>query len=254
MSDYLCVSLISRNLLEDTMFSYDNIQKFNETEIKIYKFIVDNGEKIPYMTIRELADAIQVSTSTILRFCNKLDCEGYKEFKERLKKYVYQIQEVPPQSDLTELLHYFKKTNINSFEQKIEQGADFIRKAETVIFLGSGSSGALAKYAARYFSNLGKFSIGLEDTLYPITKDMKTTVVIALSVSGETKGVINLINRLRINKCNILSITNQSNSTIAQISDWNISYNMNIHEINGGYNATTQVPVLFLIEALARRI
>ena len=237
------------------MFSYDNIQKFNETEIKIYKFIVDNGEKIPYMTIRELADVIQVSTSTILRFCNKLDCDGYKEFKENLKKYVYQIQEMPPQSDLTEILHYFKKTNTNSFEHKIEQGADFIRKAETVIFIGSGSSGALAKYGARYFSNLGKFSIGIRRYLIiQLQRIWKTTVVIALSVSGETKGVINLINRFKISKCNILSITNQSNCTVSQISDWNISYNMNIHKINGGYNATTQVPVLFLIEALARRI
>ena len=236
------------------MFSYNNIEKFNETEIKIYKFIVGNGEKVPYMTIRELADAIKVSTSTILRFCNKLDCDGYNEFKEKLKKYVYKIQEVPPQSGLTEIVNYFNKTNTNSFEQKIEEGSDFIRKAETLIFIGSGSSGALAKYAARYFSNLGKFSIGLEDTLYPITKDMKTTVVIALSVSGETKGVINLINQFKINKSNILSITNQSNCTIAQISDWNISYNMNIHEVNGGYNATTQVPALYLIEALSRRI
>lgn len=40
------------------MFSYDNIQKFNETEIQMYKFIVDNGEKIPYMTIRELGEVM----------------------------------------------------------------------------------------------------------------------------------------------------------------------------------------------------
>lgn len=236
------------------MFTYGNIQKFNETEIKIYKFIVENGEKIPYMTIREFADEVQVSTSTVLRFCNKLDCDGYREFKERLKKYVHQIQKTPPRCDLNEILHYFKKINTNSFEDKIEEGADFIRKAETVIFIGSGSSGALAKYAARYFSNLGKFSIGLEDTLYPITKDMEAAVVIALSVSGETKGVIELINRFKINKCNILSITNQPNCTISQMSDWNISYNMDMHEANGGYNATTQVPVLFIIEALAGRI
>ena len=237
------------------MFSYDIIQKFNETEIRIYKFIIDNGEKIPYMTIRELADATQVSTSTILRFCNKLNCDGYKEFKESLDKYLNQIREMPPQSDLTELLHYFMRTNTNSFEQKIEQGAGYIRKAETIIFIGQGSSGTLARYGARFFSNLGKFSIGLEDPYYPITKDMlRNTAVIALSVSGETKEVINLIDRLKINKCNILSITNQSNSTIARLSDWNISYNVDMHQIHGGYNATTQVPVLFLIEALARRI
>lgn len=27
------------------MFSHDNIQKFNESEIKIYKFIINNEEK-----------------------------------------------------------------------------------------------------------------------------------------------------------------------------------------------------------------
>jgi len=237
------------------MFSYDIIQKFNETEIQIYKFIVDNGEKIPYMTIRELGEAMHVSTSTILRFCDKLNCGGYKEFKERLKKYLYKTKEMAPQNDLVELLNYFKSTNTNFFEHKIEQGADFIRKAETVVFIGGGSSGTLARYGARYFSNLGKFSIGLEDAYYPITKDIASpTVIMALSVSGETKGIINLIDRFKANKCNILSITNQTNSSIAKMSDWNISYNMNIHEINGGYNATTQVPVLFLIESLARRI
>lgn len=236
------------------MFSYDNIQKFNETEMMIYKFIVDNREKIPYMTIREFAEAVNVSTSTILRFCNKLECSGYNEFKDKFNQYMRKIHQAPFKRNLNELLNYFEKTNTDSFEQKINQGAEFIRKAETVIFVGSGSSGALANYAARYFSNLGKFSIALEDTLYPITQGMKSAVVIALSVSGETKGVIELINRFKINKYDILSITNQSNCTIAKMSDWNIAYGMNVREANGGYNATTQVPVLFLIETLAGKL
>ena len=83
---------------------------------------------------------------------------------------------------------------------------------------------------------------------------LRNTVVIALSVTGETKEVVDLLNRFKISNCNILSITNQSNSTIAKISDWNISYNMDMLRTNGGYNATTQVPVLFLIETLARRL
>ncbi len=237
------------------MFSYDDIQKFNETEVKLYKFIVDNGDKIPYMTIRELASKTHLSTSTILRFCNKMNFDGYNELKKGLSKYLYQIQERPPKSDLSELLQYFHRTNTNSFEQKIEQGAQFIRMAEMVIFVGQGSSGTLARYGARYFSNLGKFSIGLEDPYYPLTKDMlRNTVIIALSVTGETKEVVDLINRFKISKCNILSITNESNCTIAQISDWNISYNMDMLSVNGGYNATTQVPVMFLMEALARRL
>ena len=53
------------------MFSYEEIQKYTETDIRIYKYIVSNFDKIQYMTIRELANEIQVSTSTILRFCTK---------------------------------------------------------------------------------------------------------------------------------------------------------------------------------------
>lgn len=37
------------------MFSYEEIQKYNETDICIYKYIVSNIDKVQYMTIRELA-------------------------------------------------------------------------------------------------------------------------------------------------------------------------------------------------------
>ena len=49
-------------------------------------------------------------------------------------------------------------------------------------------------------------------------------------------------------------ITNSPLSTLAKLSDWNFSYNLNTKRINGGYNGTTQVPVIFVIEALAKRI
>ena len=68
------------------MFSYEEIQKYNETDIRIYKYVVSDIDKIQYMTIRELAKELQVSTSTILRFCNKNNFDGYSEFKEALKK------------------------------------------------------------------------------------------------------------------------------------------------------------------------
>ena len=70
------------------MFSYEEIQKYNETDIRIYKYIVSDIDKIQYMTIRELAKKLQVSTSTILRFCNKNNFCGYSEFKEALKKEI----------------------------------------------------------------------------------------------------------------------------------------------------------------------
>lgn len=237
------------------MFSYNEIQRFSETDFVLYRFIVANADMVPLMTIRELADRVHVSTSTVLRFCAKVGCDSYSAFKTSLAGQLSRIRERPPHPDLNGLLQYFARTNTHAFEQMLEEGAERLRRADTVIFIGAGSSGALARYGARYFSNLGKFAIGLEDAYYPVLPERAgETAILALSVSGETPDVVSFVDRFRSDRCPVLSITNQPNCTLARMSDWNISCQMEPQQANGGYNATTQVPVLFLIETLARRL
>lgn len=244
-----------KTLEESPMFSYEEICKFNETDMSIYKYIVSNVDKIQYMTIRELAGALSVSTSTILRFCSKNNFDGYSEFKRALKKELSAQNTPKPLADLQELSGFFARTNSGAFEKKLLFAVDAIRKSDPTIFIGMGSSGTLAKYGARYFSNLGHFAVGLEDALYPVEAfNCKNTVVIALSESGETRKLIETIQHFKQKKCCVLSITNSSSSTLAQISDWNFSYHLNSRHVFGEYIATTQVPVIFLIEALAGRI
>lgn len=233
------------------MFSYEEIQKYNETDIRIYKYIVSDIDKIQYMTIRELAKELQVST----RFCNKNNFDGYSEFKEALKKEITPQAACQPMEDLQELSDFFTRANSSAFEEKLLFAIDVLRKADLIIFIGMGSSGTLAKYGARYFSNMGHFAVGLEDALYPIDSfRWKNTVVIAFSESGETERLIEAINQFKKKKCCVLSITNSPLSTLAKLADWNFSYSLNTKRINGGYNGTTQVPVIFVVEALAKRI
>ena len=237
------------------MFSYEEIQKYTETDIRIYKYIVSNSDKIQYMTIRELANEIEVSTSTILRFCNKNNFEGYSEFKEALKREITLQNPHPPMEDLQELSDFFARANSSAFEEKLLFAIDALRNADMIVFIGMGSSGTLAKYGARYFSNMGHFTVGLEDAFYPIESfQWKNTVVMAFSESGETERLIDAIHQFKKKNCCVLSITNSPLSTLAKLSDWNFSYNLNTRRINGGYNGTTQVPVIFVIETLAKRL
>ncbi len=180
------------------MFSYDELQKYNETDIRIYKYVISNLEKIQYMTIRELAEELQVSTSTILRFCNKNEFTGYGEFKEALKKELLLRKSIPPSEDLQELSDFFERANSNAFEEKLSAAVQMLRNADMTIFIGMGSSGTLAKYGARYFSNLGHFAVGLEDALYPIDFfQWKNTVVLAISESGETSRLMEAIHQFK---------------------------------------------------------
>lgn len=239
----------------DDLFSYEHIQRFSETELAIYKYIVANREKAAYLTIRELARENFVSTATILRFCEKTGCGGYSEFKEKIRGMLGEKLLTPPGGDVEEILQYFKRTCTGAFEEMIEKAVAMIRQADRVYFVGMGASGTLGAYGARYFSNLGKFSSSIEDPYYPLLQDMQGNVlVIALSVSGESGPIIDLLQNFRSHNCKILSITNHSGSTIARMADRNISYHLAEKRTDPYCNLTTQVPVIFLIEILARRI
>ena len=237
------------------MFSYEDIQKYNETDMHIYKYILSNLDKIQYMTIRELAGETHVSSATLLRFFNKNKFEGYSDFKNALKTETNVLKTHTPMVDSQELSFFFCRVNSSAFEKKLEIAVELLNTADYVIFVGMGSSGSLARYGARYFSNLGKFSVSLEDTYYPVeTFTCSFVAVIVLSESGETKEIIELVQKFRQKECLILSITNLPGSTLEKMSDWNFCCNMKSKRIHGGYNAATQVPVLFVMEALAQRL
>ena len=236
------------------MFNSEIIKGLNDLELMLYRYIMKNTEKVIYMRIRELADEAHVSTTTILRFCKKFDCNGYSEFKVKLKVYLEGSNINNVRNDQSIIIDFFKKLNTEELDEKIEAVCDLITDSANLVFLGSGTSGILCKYAARYFSSLGKFATYIDDPYFPTNyKTYENCVIIILSVSGETPTVINLINNFRRENCPIVSITNSENCTISKISDLNISYYINQEKI-GISDITTQVPVLYIIETIARSL
>ncbi len=237
------------------MFSYEQIKRFTDVEMLIYNYVMQNSEKIRYMTVREVADAVHVSTSAVMRFCKKVDCEGYAEFKVQFKMYLEENKEKQPLDDISEIINYFESVNNTEFEKNINQVAQLVSHAKQIIFIGVGTSGILGKYGARYFSNIGKFSHYIDDPFYPnIGEISENAVAIILSVSGETEQTINLAKYFLQQKCQLVSITNSTNSTIAKMAHHNLSYYMTNQKNKKEYNITTQVPVIFILESIGRRI
>ena len=240
------------------MFSYEVLQAYNDLEMLVYNYVMEHKEEVKYMTIRELADAVHVSTSTILRFCKKTGCDGYSEFKVQFKLFLKEEKEKKQSgtkyNDADELIYFLHTVTSNKYEQSIDEVAEVIQNARQLIFIGIGTSGILGKYGARYFSNLGKYSQYIEDPYYPIGGAMESTVVIALSESGETQQIIKLADRFKKHDCKILSITNRSSCTLAKMSDYHLAYYVSSHKVGDEYNITTQVPVVYLLETIGRRL
>ncbi len=236
------------------MFNYEIIQSLNDLELLLYRYIMKNAEKVVYMRIRELSDEAHVSTTTILRFCKKVDCEGYSEFKVKLKMHIQKNEENKISDDTSIISDFFRKLDNSELDRKLNVVCDFIKEARNVIFIGTGTSGILCKYAARYFSSIGRFAMYIDDPYFPRNYKMyEESVIIAISVSGETPTVIDHISNLKREHSTVISITNSENCTIAKISDLNISYYVQREKI-GISDITTQIPVLYIIESIGKRL
>ena len=61
-----------------------NYHKLKETDLIIWKYISTHRKACCDYTIYELADACNVSRTTVLRFAQKLSLSGYAELKTLL--------------------------------------------------------------------------------------------------------------------------------------------------------------------------
>jgi len=237
------------------MFTYEEIMSLNELEMTVYQYILKNKEKAGYMKIRELAEEAHVSTTTILRFCKKIGCSGYSEFKVQFKMYLKNQIEPETDIDISNLTDYLKRFKTEDYMKTIDQAALMLQQSSSIIFIGVGTSGMLAKYWSRYFSNVGWLSLCIDDPFTPVFGEhQEETVVVALSVSGETEQVLGMANGLKTKGCRLISITNTPNCTLARMSDCNISYYMPVRKTARYFNITLQAPVVTILEILGNKL
>lgn len=242
-------------ILEYFMFDATRISALNPLENRVHNYLLKNINAVIYMTVREFAENADVSTATVLRFCKKMGFKGYAEFKASLKIHLRKNNSLLIPHGAEEILTFFKSIRNDEFDDLITRAAEHVRLAERVFFVGAGSSGTLGRYGARFFSNVGKFSNHIDDPYYPVSTDMaQSAVAIILSVSGETPEIIKLSRQFAIHKCKIISITSNPDSTLALMADFNIPYHVSRILVDDEYDITTQIPVLFILESIGRKL
>ena len=235
------------------MFSHHDLASLNDLEMQVYHDIIKHPESVSYMTIRELAERAGVSTTTVLRFCRKMQCDGWSEFRIRFRLAQQQAQPAQANVGVSEMLSFFKSINNDEFSELISRAAERINHAEQLFFIGVGTSGSLAKYGARFFSNVGKFSHYIDDPYYPVSGNVdENTLAILLSVSGETPEILRLASQFSLRRCQTLAITHSESSSLAKMSDFTLAYHVPVIRLSDNCDITTQVPVMYILEAIGR--
>ena len=85
-----------------------DIEQLSKSEKKIANFFCKNIKSIPSMTLKDLAQNIEVSIATISRFCKSLGFVGFKDFKNYLKKSF----EITPANKMKSILNEIDEDQI----------------------------------------------------------------------------------------------------------------------------------------------
>lgn len=244
----------------ENLFQHQQITQMNERELMVYNYVSSHLDEASRMNIRELAAVCQVSTTTVLRFCSKLECDGYTEFKYRLSQVLKKKWEaIVYDSSSIPAIQYLQNLAGNSeIQGKIERAAQWCAQARQILFLGEGASGTIGAYGARLFSSTGVQAFAITDPYYPPPgKDMEDTAVFVLSISGENAHMLSLINSYKKRRVKLISITNTDQCTIARISRLNFACYMPLiyawPEVREA-SLTTQIPVVCILELMAGKL
>ncbi|MGG5325034.1 hypothetical protein IGJ83_000026 [Enterococcus pernyi] len=239
------------------IFESLNLNKLSAVEQEIYRFIVNNLEKIPYMRVRDIATDAHVSSTSVFRFIQKVGFDSFPEFrfyiKNHLEKAHYETDD--KQLMLEERINQLNMTIFHpDIEYQIKKMAKTLRQADFILFMGMGASGALAQYVARKLANIGYFCISLDELTYPIRSflrpDQKNALVF-LNVSGETKELIEVISGLaHADSVHKYCITAHKESSLAQLCDYSIDYAIKEERKDIFLDLTSQLPSMAILETL----
>ena len=209
------------------------------------------------MTILDISQAAHVSEASVIRFCNKMGFKRLIDFKIQIAKDASSKDGQSTSLSLTqedEFLNVIRNTASLINASKIKEAVDMIESSEQLFIFGIAASGISARVAEDCFQRMGISASAVSEDHFQIFKAARMTekdMVIALSLSGNTKDIYEACILAKKNKAKLVTITSYPNSHIARIADVVLLTSAKEDLIDGG-KITGYVSQLFVIEELKR--
>ncbi|MGF0144326.1 MurR/RpiR family transcriptional regulator [Sharpea azabuensis] len=227
---------------------HPDLSKLTNKEREAYQFLNTHQQLISYMSLRDIAKQTHISTATILRLITKMGYKSFQEYKFSLK----QDESVDLSYDLTEIIKALKHLEDDYYEEKLYEIAGLLKETNAVIFHGIGGSAPIAAYGARKLAETGLFSFSSSDPFFINASMLKQRADIFLSISGNTKEILDLATLVSKDKENgsfSIAITANLSSDLAKLCDWTIAYPLTIKR-DQQFISTSQLVTVAIIEKL----
>ena len=200
-------------------------QVLNQTDMIVWKYILNNRSQMRHISIHDLAKRCCVSSTTIVRFAQKLGLDGFSDLKSLLKQEEI-TKEVNSQDILASLEKFYSKTWSNLMKRNYDNASRLIHEANRVFAFASGyvQSNVVQELKRLFFyDNVFIYDIGGRDEFYSALKTAnKDDLFIFVSLSGESHSVNEFSSQLQLKGIPLISITRLHDNTLASRSTENL--------------------------------
>lgn len=252
-----------------------SMDSFFDTEKKIGDYIVRNPKKVVDMTVGELAKECCVSEASVSRFCKRIELKGFHHLKISLARELVDAQDDGEISGhisvddmegslrgiLSNKMEELRQTVAMIDREELKKILDVINNADTVLMAAVGNTIPVAMDGAYKLNQIGirAMSTPIWETELGYSYNLTDKdVVVAISNSGESTGVIQILEAAKSRGAVAISITNNDRSSVAELSTYHITTATREKLFLDGYcfsrvSATMVIEIIYLLLASMRK-
>lgn len=235
------------------------------TERKIAFYIKENLDKVLHSTLLELADAIEVSDASVVRFCKSLGYKGFQEFKIRaamdtipsVRQYNPALQKDDDPEQVCQKIFATEITALQRTVQALDMDnmkrvAHLLCDARRIVFAGTGGSMIVAKDAYHKFLKIGVHVCAVEDKdvqLMEASLLRPGDVLFAISHSGNNLHVLRAAELGKSCGADVVCLTSQGKNKLSEIADYTIK-SVSEETIFRSESASTRLAQLAIMDSL----
>jgi DNA-binding MurR/RpiR family transcriptional regulator len=202
--------------------------QLSETQQKVGEYFLQKPEAA-LMAITDVVEDSGYGYGTIMRFCQKIGCRGFQDFKVLLGREIGG-HALPNRSDASgDIVKHVQKLQgeIASTadlldEQTIQHVAKALNKAKQVIVAGIAGSASLAQGFNYRLMRIGMPTQAVCDGYVLALRASllnKNDVLFAISFSGATKDILAAVAIAKTRGATVIALTNFANAPLAREAD-----------------------------------
>jgi DNA-binding MurR/RpiR family transcriptional regulator len=247
----------------------NQLKIFTNSEKKIAVYVLEHYNEILNYTITELAEKVDTSDASVIRFCRSIGYKGYQDFKINMAQDIIpantlldpELDREDTPEEICQKIFFSEiatlKDTLSLLDMKmLEKAANMLVNAKRIEIFGSGGSALVGMDAQHKFLKVGiKSFVHCDVDIQAMSASLlgKGDVAIGISHSGSNRNVVRCMQLAKQQGAKTIVMTTRGKSPLLKFGDV-ILFTATKETAFKSESATARIAQLALIDTLVAMV